>query len=313
MYLSFSYLGTLPVCNVDCYTGSGIEYYGDVSVTGTGIPCADWRGVYGLEGNLCRNPNEDSHPWCYSSEDHSTSVPCGTQCEKRTEPNPNLQAAIATLSTGPVAVGDKPENLQTDLIQKSCRADGLILSPSKPLTATDKYFLSDDPIELWTSEVIVFDYYFGIIFMTEVIYPLNMSPTELNLVTAFESDVLVWEVYPETALFRVYPQGSTIALPSCNGSGKFCLIYSSPLLGFTTDRVALLGDLTKWTPMSNVRFSGITVMQEVIAVDVVGVAGEEVVVSFWHESTGTVGDAVCNFVEDGTMVLLIYRFDANCQ
>ena len=53
------------------------------------------------------------------------------------EAKPALEAAIATLSAGPVAPGDKIGLEDRELILRACRADGKILKPSRPLTTLD--------------------------------------------------------------------------------------------------------------------------------------------------------------------------------
>ena len=50
---------------------------------------------------------------------------------------PELQAAVATLSTGPVAVGDPPAVLNHTLLLRTCTAAGQILKPSAAATTVD--------------------------------------------------------------------------------------------------------------------------------------------------------------------------------
>ncbi|TMS03091.1 Hepatocyte growth factor [Larimichthys crocea] len=65
---------------IECYEDNGESYRGTLSITRSGIPCADWshhinRGDshsteshIGLERNYCRNPDRDKHgPWCYTN------------------------------------------------------------------------------------------------------------------------------------------------------------------------------------------------------------------------------------------------------
>ena len=46
-------------------------------------------------------------------------------------------SAVATLSTGPVAFGDKPGTEDMGLFMQCCRADGKILKPSRAISAID--------------------------------------------------------------------------------------------------------------------------------------------------------------------------------
>uniref|UniRef100_A0A673BG26 Hepatocyte growth factor a n=1 Tax=Sphaeramia orbicularis TaxID=375764 RepID=A0A673BG26_9TELE len=65
---------------IECYEDNGETYRGTLSITRSGIPCADWShhinsgdshstvSHVGLERNYCRNPDRDKHgPWCYTN------------------------------------------------------------------------------------------------------------------------------------------------------------------------------------------------------------------------------------------------------
>ncbi|KAF7664240.1 hypothetical protein LDENG_00184000 [Lucifuga dentata] len=65
---------------IECYEDIGETYRGTLSITRSGIPCADWShhinsgdshstvSHVGLEKNYCRNPDRDKHgPWCYTN------------------------------------------------------------------------------------------------------------------------------------------------------------------------------------------------------------------------------------------------------
>ena len=63
---------------------------------------------------------------------------------------PNFNCLYQILNAGIVAPGDKKENVNWSLLQKTCRNDGLLLKPDKPLTANDlmfrnhrKYYICD--------------------------------------------------------------------------------------------------------------------------------------------------------------------------
>ncbi|MFX0000145.1 MAG: hypothetical protein ACFE9Q_00760 [Candidatus Hodarchaeota archaeon] len=66
------------------------------------------------------------------------------------EKYPNLNCLYQILNAGIVAPGDKKENVNWPLLQKTCRDDGLLLKPDKSLTANDlmfkkhkKYYICD--------------------------------------------------------------------------------------------------------------------------------------------------------------------------
>ncbi|XP_047430667.1 hepatocyte growth factor a isoform X2 [Mugil cephalus] len=82
----------IPRCDADatqkieCYEDKGEMYRGSLSITRSGIPCADWShhinsgdshstvSYVGLEKNFCRNPDRDKHgPWCYTNPNNRLS------------------------------------------------------------------------------------------------------------------------------------------------------------------------------------------------------------------------------------------------
>ena len=61
----------------------------------------------------------------------------GPHLTGKSEPYPELQAVVATLSTGPVGPSDKIGCSDAKLIMRSVNSDGLILKPDRPARAID--------------------------------------------------------------------------------------------------------------------------------------------------------------------------------
>lgn len=64
------------------------------------------------------------------------------------DPNAELEACLAVMSTGPVGIGDRLTRTDPNLISKCCREDGLIVKPSAPMTAIE-YSMRDANGFLW--------------------------------------------------------------------------------------------------------------------------------------------------------------------
>lgn len=54
------------------------------------------------------------------------------------EPHPELEALVATLSTGPVGPGDKINGTNVNLLMRCCDGNGRLLKPSFPAVAIDR-------------------------------------------------------------------------------------------------------------------------------------------------------------------------------
>lgn len=277
----------VPVCEVDCYLFNGWEYLGPYNTTQSGASCVDWAGEYNLNGAHCRNPTLEEQPWCYITEDHSERDFCNNKCVEAYEPNSELQSAVSTLSAGPVGLGDKAENLNAELIMKSCNAEGLILKPSKPLTVIDMYFVSPEEYrEVWTAHSIMESengnsLYFGIIFTAETDTDLTLTPWDLNLEQAFNGSSLVWNNV-NGDLQIIGNSDENVYLPSCSGSMNFCLNYVSPIIHLPNGKTfAILGERSKWTPVSPQRIRNLTIDGNGIVLKVYGIQGETVTLAFF--------------------------------
>lgn len=270
-------------------------------MTQSGLSCVDWAGEFGLSGARCRNPDGDVAPWCFVAEDHSQRDYCDNECPEAVEYSPQLQSAVSTLAGGPLGVGDKAENLDVELIMKSCNKEGFLLHPTKPATVIDLYFTSPEYREVWTGYSTVGDHSFGFIFLAEVEKALSLSSFDLNLDEAFLTDVLLWQNYPEGSSHQqVIAAGEDVILPPCGGFLNFCLFYTSPAISAGGKDLFILGERSKWAPISPQRISGVSVTSEGVSVSVSGVEGERVVLSF---SDGEVFDVACDFQVSGSMTI----------
>jgi hypothetical protein len=96
----------------------------------------NWRigGQALLIDALGMSPSKDG----YWSTSYQPGNPYG---EERFEPCPRLQAAVTSLSAGPIAIADGIGYSDVSLIMKHCRSDGKLLLPSSPATPIDLSFV----------------------------------------------------------------------------------------------------------------------------------------------------------------------------
>ncbi|CAL4221073.1 unnamed protein product, partial [Meganyctiphanes norvegica] len=298
----------VPLCEVDCYLYNGWTYLGPHNVTQSGAPCVDWAGEYHLTGAHCRNPTQEEQPWCYISEDHSQRDFCDNKCVEATEPNSELQSAVSTLSAGPVGLGDKAENLNVELIMKSCNTEGLLLKPSKPLTVIDLYFLSPEHYEVWTAHSIIesndgSNLHFGIIFTAETEKAFTLSPWDLNLEQSLDGSSVVWNTVNEDIQIVGENDGS-VYLPTCSGYMNFCLHYTSPVITLPNGKsIAVLGERSKWTPISPQRILSIISDDDTVKVKVYGVQGENIKFEYYNMEQIYTVDVVFNSTGEKDIII----------
>ena len=118
-----------------------------------------------------------------------------------------LNALIATLSTGPVAIGDGPNATDRALVMRSCRADGLLLQADKPPTAIDAMydgrpapvggFARAGGAQVWTT-------------YSSIRPSRATADPNATLPTAFSSDPAAWSPSPASPMPSGLPTGSAV-------------------------------------------------------------------------------------------------------
>jgi hypothetical protein len=63
------------------------------------------------------------------------------------EPYAEVEALLASLSAGPVAIGDQLGCTNRDLVMRTCRDDGVLIKPDVPLAAVDRCFRANSFFE----------------------------------------------------------------------------------------------------------------------------------------------------------------------
>jgi len=63
------------------------------------------------------------------------------------EPYAEVEALLASLSSGPVAIGDQLGHSDRELVLRCCREDGVLVKPDVPLAALDRCFLANSFLE----------------------------------------------------------------------------------------------------------------------------------------------------------------------
>ncbi|XP_046547865.1 uncharacterized protein LOC124257770 isoform X1 [Haliotis rubra] len=221
-----------------------------------------------------------------------------------TEPYPSLHAVVATLSTGPVGIGDMIGGTNKTLIMKSVNADGLILKPSRPATSIDNRirrmawtdFEGPDG-EVWsTYSDFGGNNKYGIILAADLQGSYNMTPCMAGY-QGFPSSM----VFPANNPNKIQPltDAQPLAMSNCT-KADFCLFYVSPVLTINGKQVLIQGELDKWVPMSPQRVTAINIADD-ITISLTGAAHETA--SFWFNVDGKSSPVICTLGAAGLATL----------
>ncbi|RUS92230.1 hypothetical protein EGW08_000083, partial [Elysia chlorotica] len=213
----------------------------------------------------------------------------------KSEPYPTLQAAVATLSRGPVGPGDKIGGTNRTLLMRCCNEDGLVLKPSKPARAIDDQILemaygdhTGVDGEVWTTYSRHDGLLYGVIFAANLTRNYSITAQKAGFLSPLAPTFKAGHVFraddPEGSV-TPFDNTSTFTIDAnnCETNGEpFCLFYFSPELEFKTHKVVLLGDLDKWVPMSEQRVVQIWRTAAGMAVSLLGQHGETIRFSFLY-------------------------------
>jgi len=92
------------------------------------------------------------------------------------EKHPKFKCLYQNLNAGPICPGDKKENINWPLLNKTCRNDGLLFKPDKPLTANDLMFKSHKKYYLCDTYIKRSDYIWRFILVTNI-WPNRVKET----------------------------------------------------------------------------------------------------------------------------------------
>jgi hypothetical protein len=224
----------------------------------------------------------------------STSQPGNPYGDSVVEPTPRLQSAVATLSAGPVAIGDGVGFTDRALVMRSCRADGRLLQPSRPATPLDSTVLDralgdlaklpTDAVrgEVWfapsggAQEPTFGNRVFGTLLVIELSQAASVRPADFGL-----SD--------STSYWAIESNWTATSPSHLSTSKPLKLLPVASIWDFQTWTIApveaiggwaFLGEINKWTAVSAARFIGIDAFETGMLVRAVGASGEIVTVAF---------------------------------
>jgi len=239
----------------------------------------------------------------------STPVQNGTHYGNNTrESHSRLEAAVSTLTNGPVAPSDKVGGSDAVLIMRCCDASGRLLSADRPATEIDAYFTQKAGFggvqgHLWSTYSTVtgqrFSYAIGI--SLESVY--NLTLAELG----YEAGAQLLATKIDAKTVTTFSSKTPLAFEPLADEDDVQLYLIAPKTGSYT----LLGEPDKWISVSSQRFSDLASSGGATSVQVHGQAGEHVQVR-WASASGHITTASCLLSASGVAVSKMSASGASC-
>ena len=175
------------------------------------------------------------------------------------EPYNRLQAAVSTLSKGPVAPSDKINASDPQLILKSCKSDGQLLQGDKPAMVLDsqhaaRAFSGAAHSEIWTTQTVLDGHAFAVVLGATVGSDTTVGITA-DLQLPKDTKHVAYEANATSAVMGDPAVGLTNLVIKACGKWDFQHYTVSPVLG---NGWSLLGEQSKWVPVSAARFHGLS-------------------------------------------------------
>ena len=198
------------------------------------------------------------------------------------EHHPRLQAAVATLSRGPVAPSDAIGRTDARLLMRSAAADGTLLQASEPVTIIDDALLAaarGQPIgDVWFGETIVGGRRYGTLFAAHVPRALELHPNALGYGEgAGAAGLLAMDAVCDAPPGRACP--ARVGIPPLWRCGTDFQLWSVGQRE-ATGHWTLLGEVNKWVAVSAARFRSIEATESALTVSARGQKGERVTLAF---------------------------------
>jgi len=255
----------------------------------------------------------------------------GNPYNNETEPSPGLHAVVATLSMGPVYPSDKIGYTNISLLARSHRADGLILKPDRPAFALDVSYYhrafgtkGPDAAQVTLAQSNHARWNWNVLLVLEESHDYTLTTADLGIPTTDAQSYIAYSWHAGDLHYDFVPFDVKNPLPlSANPHvNDFTVWYMAPVLvpGF-----ALLGETSKWVPMSKQRVSGFQINQQAVTLNLIGEVGEKVTIDYANlintesgnlydgsfAETWVASSAVCVLNNAGSATLAIALNDVN--
>jgi hypothetical protein len=215
------------------------------------------------------------------------------------DPHREVDALLATLSAGPVGIGDPLGAADPALIRRVARADGLLVRPDVPIAATDQCFAT--PAALHASPLLSTAYTQHTSGRWGYVVALNVGRSDARLESRValpmlgddrpDADTIVYDWRTGTCAQVLHDGSYHVSLDQF----AWDLRILAPVL---PGEIAVFGDPQLYASAGDARIADVRADDERIDVTVLGAPGERLTVAGWsarepraHTWTPTRGDA----------------------
>ena len=254
-------------------------------------------------------PSKDNF-WTYYIEPHEKGYhPHGPDLNST-----DVHAISAIMSCGPVGISDRAGYSNKTLIMRTCRADGRLLQPKRPITAINEEFIYQvfhtngsrglsSPvfdINVWSTEFGPYNSNGDVEIVARVVYALNMQASiglsYNSLTPSLDSnkDYIVrnWYNYTNCKNGTLAVENNCIQYVKANSKIVYNLVPQPvmyPMLdtfelihildNVSMSSLVFLGELDKYVSVSQYRFENLVINGMSLSIDIKGQTNEEVNVS----------------------------------
>ena len=178
--------------------------------------------------------------------------------------NAALNNAVATLTNGPYGISDGVGFTDRRMVMRSCRVDGVMLRPLWPLSSLDAAFTRFGGAFVWAAHdqpASTAEYRWSMVLAVNLPQNVTLFPGDLQ--PQNDSSMVCWQVQASDQVTTLQPFDQsnplvlhTSALPkdplAAPDPGSVHWVVAPVLPG----GLVIMGEVTKWAPMSRRRVSG---------------------------------------------------------
>lgn len=199
------------------------------------------------------------------------------------DPNNELEALLAALSAGPVAIGDRLGRTNRNVVMRTCRADGTLIKPDAPLCALDRSLMDKDAL-LWA------DTYSG---EWRYVVVINARRKKEAMTNGDDTITESLSLGGKRLLAYNWKTGTaelTSSLTAKLRAHQWCLWVVCPVrMDSKNGGFSVIGDTSVYATMGDRRVRVNTPFSEYAhkpSLDVVGTPGEKVDIAYWTSDKG---------------------------